>query len=82
MAGPMLQGASAAPSPQAPPPPPPPAPVWHIAENGQTFGPYTAAQLTQIAGEGRLRPETLVWTAGMESWLPAQQVPTLTPLLP
>ncbi|MGI9591210.1 MAG: SPFH domain-containing protein, partial [Myxococcota bacterium] len=41
MAGPMLEGATTAPGPQMPPPPPPPAPVWHIAENGQTYGPYT-----------------------------------------
>ena len=81
MAGPMLQGANTAPAPQAPPPPPPPAPVWHIAENGQTFGPYTPSQLAQAASEGRLRPETLVWTAGMETWLPAHQVPTLAPLV-
>jgi membrane protease subunit (stomatin/prohibitin family) len=79
MAGPMLQGPQAAPPPQ--PPPPPPAPTWHVADNGQTFGPYTQAQLTQAIEEGRVGAETLVWTAGMESWLPAQQVPTLAPLL-
>ena len=81
MAGPMLQGGAATPALQPPqPPPPPPAPVWHIAQNGQTFGPYTPAQLAQAASEGRLLPETLVWTPGMETWLPADQVPTLTPL--
>ncbi len=81
MAGPMLQGGGATPAPQPPlPPPPPPAPLWHIAQNGQTFGPYTPPQLAQAAREGRLLPETLVWTAGMETWLPADQVPTLTPL--
>jgi len=79
MAGPMMQGSTAPSPPQ--PPPPPPAPAWHVADNGQTFGPYTQAQLAQAIVDGRVRHETLVWTAGMESWLPASQVPTLAPLL-
>jgi membrane protease subunit (stomatin/prohibitin family) len=81
MAGPMMHGAggAAGPSPQAPPPPPPPA-NWHIAENGQSVGPFTPAQLSQGAATGRLRPDTLVWTAGMANWMPAGQVPQLAGL--
>jgi membrane protease subunit (stomatin/prohibitin family) len=81
MAGPMMHGAggAAGPSPQAPPPPPPPA-SWHIAENGQSVGPFTPAQLSQGAATGRVRPDTLVWTAGMANWMAAGQVPQLTGL--
>ncbi len=58
-----------------------PALRWHIAENGQTLGPFTPEQLTQARDEGRLRLETLVWTAGMESWTAARDVPALAGLL-
>jgi len=62
MAGPMLQGgagAGPAPGPQSPPPPPPVA-AWHIAHEGQGYGPYTAQDLARLAGEGRLGPDSLV----------------------
>jgi membrane protease subunit (stomatin/prohibitin family) len=80
MAGPMMPGAApAAPSPQAPPPPPPTV-AWHIAEGGQSVGPFAPAQLAQAVAEGRVRPDTLVWTAGMAGWVAAIQVPQLAPL--
>lgn len=44
MAGPMLSGAGQ----HAPSAAPPPAPTaWHIAENGQTLGPYTLEALVR-----------------------------------
>lgn len=81
MAGPMMHGAGSppGPSPQAPPPPPPPV-SWHIAENGQSVGPFTPAQLSQGISTGRVRPDTLVWTAGMANWMAAGQVPQLAGL--
>jgi hypothetical protein len=63
-----------------PPPPPPPAPAWHMAENGQSSGPFTPAQLSQAASAGRLRPDTLVWTAGMDGWRAAGELPQLSGL--
>jgi hypothetical protein len=76
----MMPGAApAAPSPQAPPPPPPTV-AWHIAEGGQSVGPFAPAQLAQAVAEGRVRPDTLVWTAGMAGWVAAIQVPQLAPL--
>jgi membrane protease subunit (stomatin/prohibitin family) len=79
MAGPMMRGAGAAPAPQTPPPPPAPS-VWHLAENGQTSGPFTGEQITQAISAGRIRPETLVWTAGMPSWSAASETPQLAGL--
>lgn len=61
-------GASAAP----PPPPPPPAtPVWHIAENGASTGPFAQSALSGMAAAGTLSAATLVWTAGQDGWKPA-----------
>jgi hypothetical protein len=63
----------------APPPPPPPA-AWHIAENGQTMGPFDMNALSQAVAQGRLRKDTLVWSAGFSGWTPASQVPQLAAL--
>jgi membrane protease subunit (stomatin/prohibitin family) len=82
MAGPMMAGGGPGqPAPQAPPPLPPPV-SWHIAENGQSVGPFTPAQLAQAAAAGRVAPDTLVWSHGMPSWAAASQVPQLAGLFP
>ena len=67
---------AAPPAPSAPPAAPPPLPTtsWHIAESGQSAGPFSPAQLAQAIGVGRVTAETLVWCAGMTSWLPAGEV--------
>lgn len=69
----------AAPVPVAPPPLPMP-PSWHFAESGKTTGPYDVSQLRDAVLGGRVRPETLVWCAGMEGWQPAGRMPELVPL--
>ena len=84
MAGPMMRQSAPgavgpAPGPQSPPPPPPVA-VWHIAHDGQSFGPYTPQNLARLAREGRLGPDSLVWTSGMGGWSPARQVSQLSGL--
>ena len=76
MAAPMMSGIG----PAAGAPPPPPSVSWHIAENGQSVGPFNAAQLSEAVAAGRLRPESLVWSAGMAGWLPVSQVPALAAL--
>mgnify|MGYP000486186678 CR=1 FL=1 len=68
------QAAAAAQQPAAPaaaPPPPPPAAAWHIAENGQTRGPFTEADLAGMARSGGLTRDSLVWTEGQSGWLKA-----------
>ena len=65
----------------APPPPPPPVEhVWHIAENGQTSGPFSKARLGRMVTEGGLTRETLVWTAGQDGWKRAEDVTELAQL--
>ncbi len=60
-----------------PPPPPPQETVWHIAENGQTKGPFPAAQLQQMMGQGGFTRDTLVWTQGQDGWKKAGEVADL-----
>ncbi|MBL3570501.1 antifreeze protein [Rhodovulum sulfidophilum] len=63
-----------------PPPPPPVEHVWHIAENGQTSGPFSMARLGRMAGEGSFRRDSFVWTQGQDGWKRAEEVPELARL--
>lgn len=66
----------------APPPPPPtPAAEWHIAEAGQSQGPFDPEGLKQLMAQGRFTRQTQVWSPGMEGWKPAGEVPALAALL-
>ena len=77
MAGKMMQGANAgAPTPGSMPPPPPGG-VWHIAANGAVQGQCTMAQIPAMVAQGAITPETMVWSAGMGTWMAAGQVPQL-----
>lgn len=58
-------------------PPPVPQVNWHVAVNGQSQGPYSTDQIIQGARLGQVAPGTLVWTAGLDGWKPAAQVPQL-----
>ncbi|MDF0603186.1 SPFH domain-containing protein [Psychromarinibacter sp. C21-152] len=69
-------GPSAAPA----PPPPPQEKVWHIAEHGETKGPFSKASLGRMAATGELTRETYVWTAGQDGWLKADDVAELAQL--
>jgi len=66
--------------PAAAPPPPPVEHVWHIAENGQTRGPFSKADLGRMAAAGELTRETHVWTAGQDGWMKADDVTELAQL--
>jgi membrane protease subunit (stomatin/prohibitin family) len=64
----------------AAPPPPPVEHVWHIAENGQTLGPFSKAALGRMAGAGELTRDTFVWTQGQDGWKRAEDVTELAQL--
>jgi hypothetical protein len=83
MATQMAEAARAAGQPAAAPPPPPPTSetVWHIAEKGQTYGPYGHDELGRMAAEGRFGRNTFVWSAGMAGWTRAGEVAALAPVL-
>ncbi len=69
--GPWGAAPAAAPAVAAAPPPPPPPPAakaWHVAENGATKGPFSEADLAQMALSGGLSRASMVWTAGQDGW--------------
>lgn len=71
---------AAAPSAPIAPPPPPTEQVWHIAENGETTGPFSRAKMGRMALVGELARESLVWTAGQDGWKKASDVASLATL--
>lgn len=59
--------------PAAPPPPPPVEHVWHVADDGKTTGPFSKADLGQMAASGKLERESWVWTPGQDGWKHAEE---------
>lgn len=47
---------------------------WHYAINGETKGPVSSRELSQLAEVGTLSPEDLVWKEGSTDWVPASSV--------
>ncbi len=43
---------------------------WYYADNGQQKGPITELDLTTLARNGGIKPDTLVWHEGLTSWQP------------
>ena len=71
----------AAPAGTAPVPPPPPVEhVWHVAENGETKGPFSKATMGRMASDGKLTRESFVWTPGQDGWMRAEDVTELAQL--
>jgi hypothetical protein len=56
--------------------------AWYVASDGKQMGPFTGAQLTQFAKEGRIVAGTLLWADGMAEWVKASQVEGLLPVAP
>ena len=55
-------------------PPPVPVVAYHVAINGQPTGPYDMATLSQMISAGQITGDSLVWKAGMESWVKAESL--------
>lgn len=68
-------------APQQMPPPLPRETQWFVAVNGQQTGPFDQSALMGEVSAGRLRSDSLVWSAGMAGWAPAGDVPPLRPVL-
>ncbi|WP_165249491.1 SPFH domain-containing protein [Adlercreutzia sp. ZJ141] len=67
-------------------PPPIPITAYYVAQNSQPAGPFDMRTLSQMAREGTLTVETLVWKEGMSNWVKAGSVEelakTLNPMPP
>jgi uncharacterized membrane protein YhaH (DUF805 family) len=51
------------------------AAVWHYIDASGQKGPVSAEQMAALARAGTVRPETMVWSAGMAGWAPFAQSP-------
>ncbi|WP_323786173.1 SPFH domain-containing protein [Thalassovita sp.] len=80
--GPRPQTAAPQPAPQTSvaPPPPPVEHVWHVAENGETKGPFSKASMGRMASSGTINRDTYVWTPGQDGWKKAADVIELAQL--
>jgi uncharacterized RDD family membrane protein YckC len=43
---------------------------WYYADSGQRVGPITETDLQSLYVSGKVKPDTLVWNAGMQDWQP------------
>lgn len=55
-------------------PPPVPQVMYNVVINGQSAGPYDMNTLGQMAKNGQINRDTLVWKAGMSNWEKARDV--------
>jgi len=78
MMGQMGQMGQQQQQPQAGPPPVPGAVSYFIAVNGQQSGPFDLNTLKQMASQGQINNDTLVWKQGMAQWSAAGQQPDLS----
>ncbi len=62
------------------PPAPPMPPVWHVAVNGQTQGPFSPEQIQQGIQAGQIAGKTLLWSPQLTGWTAAEQIPNWSPL--
>lgn len=58
-------------------PPPIPTVAYNVAKDGASTGPFDLATLTTMAASGELKPDSLVWKAGMPTWVRADSVDEL-----
>ncbi len=79
MAG-AISNATASAAQTSPPPMPTTAPAFFVAFNNNQTGPFDFAAVTSKVRDGSLTRATLVWKAGMPSWVAAESVDELKPL--
>jgi hypothetical protein len=50
---------------------------WFVASGGKQEGPYSESVFRDLIGQGRVTPDTLVWSEGMTDWQRASDIPGL-----
>lgn len=61
-------------------PPQMPQVSYHIAVNGQQYGPYDMVTMQKMAQNGQITAQSMVWCQGMTAWAPASTRPDLAQL--
>ena len=51
--------------------------VWYYMDGERQVGPVSEADIRALIGSGKVTANTLVWTASMEDWTEARNVPEL-----
>lgn len=54
---------------------------YHIAVNGNSTGPYDMNAIMQLITTHQVTADTLLWSAGMEKWDKAKNIPEISKLL-
>ncbi len=54
-------------------------PRWYYAAGNQKLGPFSFAQLQDLARAGQIESASMVWREGTQKWVPAHSVPGLLP---
>ncbi|MFP4147920.1 MAG: DUF4339 domain-containing protein [Nitriliruptoraceae bacterium] len=52
---------------------------WYYLEGGDQRGPVNLADIRAKVLDGTVGPDSYVWADGMPEWMPARQVPAVTP---
>jgi hypothetical protein len=52
--------------------------MYHVAIDGVQQGPFPLSQLQQMVQQGKIIPDTLVWTQGMTGWETAKSVSSIS----
>jgi hypothetical protein len=52
---------------------------WYHLQDREQRGPIDLATIRDLVLDGTVTPDTYVWADGMPDWLPARDVPALTP---
>jgi len=52
--------------------------VWRYILNGEQIGPVDEQEIRALIAKRKITSETLVWTEGMASWVPAKETPLLS----
>ena len=52
---------------------------WFVGRNGQQSGPFSPAQLRQLAASGQVSKGDLVWKEGLSNWVAASSIRGLFP---
>ena len=68
MATQMMPGHGNAAAGAAAVPPPLPAVVWHVAVGGVSKGTFTTEQVAALIASAEIKPDAMMWTAGMPAW--------------
>jgi hypothetical protein len=52
---------------------------WYHLQGTDQHGPIDLSTVRDLVLDGTVGPDTYVWADGMPDWLPAREVPAVTP---